>query len=212
MEENNLISGDKKASEISKSASILIKKGEMNKFNSIKTLYKVLSKKDNWADGMILGGHAMFKTNDGYLAFTGPDPSVFTNRTEGRMQKNYNQKLMVEFPLDLTIDQYWGVVNNYPEIKGQKDGSEKVAPYKYSFWGYRCASSLLRVADENGIVDIKSKAGYFIHAIQPNALVRYLQRKNFDSKAYWWGGTKDPNKKYNLNFRYNKDELFPNGK
>ena len=212
MEERNLISGDKKASEISKSASILIKKGEMKEINSIKTLYKILSH-DMWKDGIILGGHAMFKTNDGYLGFTGPDPSsVFTNRPEEFMQEWYNSKLMVEFPLDLTIDQYWGVVNNYPKTNGEKFGSQKVAPYNYRTFGYRCASSLLRVADENGIVDVKSKAGYFIHAIQPNALVRYLQRKNFDSKAYWWGGTKDSNKKYNLNFKYNKDELFPNGK
>ncbi|MCR6637786.1 MAG: hypothetical protein NVV82_01995 [Sporocytophaga sp.] len=211
MEEYNLISGDKKASEVSKSASILIKAGDRYTIKGAGGLGKSLLKFiDN---GGRRGGHALFKTTDGDLGFTGdilrPNKTTkFSNLPDWKIQEWYQTSIMVEFPLDLTIDQYWGIVNNYIDDNGKL----KTPEYKYLWYGYRCASTLLRVASENGIVDEKSRVGYYIHASQPNALIRYLQRKNFESKPKWGFKGIDSNKLYNLNFKYNKDELFPNDK
>jgi hypothetical protein len=56
---------------------------------------------------------------------------------------------MVEFPLeDITIAQYWGIVNTYQ----YSDGTAKTPPYGYNVLGYRCASSCLQVLNDNGVV------------------------------------------------------------
>jgi RHS repeat-associated protein len=220
--ENPLINGSDKASDHGKYASILIKKGNVFTFNAYKQQQKdagadaslieyLFHAEASWwnqfkNEGNRAGGHAMILTSEGAFGFGG-DTKLFGNDVGTFSDAHHNAgrggyewaQLMVEFPLkDITIAQYWGIVNTYQ----YSDGTAKTPPYGYNVLGYRCASSCLQVLNDNGVVsEGRTKYGNFIHGNNPNALVRYLQRKGFKSSSYYGGDGPNPQRKYNKRFK-----------
>jgi hypothetical protein len=66
------------------------------------------------------------------------------------------------------------------------------------------------VLNDNGIVsEGRTKFGNFIHGNNPNALVRYLQRKGFKSKTISGVNGEGLNKhrKYNLRFKHDPKDI-----
>ena len=206
-QEQGVGTSDEPASKFGKSASVEVMTGSISKEANVK------DKLNNFLErGGLLGGHASIKTNEGIFGFTGGDKlkttaGKFLFSTELTKGEQY-----VSFPLDISLDQYNGIVDTYIDRDkfnanaGKKPFDEgytyflKVPGYDYGpIAGFRCASSCLKVLNDNKVIQDSEFRMKFIDAPTPQALIRYLQDKKFDYSVTP-ANQLNPNELFNNNF------------
>ena len=208
--ELNVVSGDANASTFGKNASVEVRTGSFNKNDNLKN--RIGNFMEN---GGRLGGHASIKTNEGTFGFSGGIRLQSTPGHYGYTSGFLQGEQYVSFPLkDISLDQYWGIVDTYIDkdkfdANGGKNPTEagfvsflKYPGYDYRpLFGYRCASSCLRVLNDNKIIQDTELKMKFVDAPTPQALIRYLQDKKKDYNITP-SSELNPNKTFSNNFKH----------
>ncbi len=191
LEENNLLEGSSKVSSVGKSASVDIVPGSKPAKNaSDQHNYKI--------SGGIAGGHALINTSDGIFGFSNSGRNHWFAKKGDKMNSKYDVyqsdefnemlehqgKRLVSFKLDLTLDQYQVIMEKY-SVGTLSVGSAlfplpATPKIDYSIFGWRCANTCLKTLTDIGVLKSNGMADKYIHAITPNALIRYLEDKGFE--------------------------------
>ncbi|MDQ3192161.1 MAG: hypothetical protein M3Q58_11270 [Bacteroidota bacterium] len=152
--------------------------------------------------GGMLGGHAAIEVGENVFGFTNRDVNnnnpndklpligggekigTYEAMTSAQWTANTASKKITTFNINTTLDEYYSVLQTYKDNSGNLNKPN----YNYSILGVRCASSLLTTLNNSGIIEGTKMTTNYIHAVNPQALIKYLSDKASGNSNITIGG------------------------